>query len=90
MKAAVSAALLVAVIHSVHLLSSLGIAEHPSPWVIISTALGIFLPPLDSALLNMKSMYAFDRGPITQRDLDLLEAILRYPFGQNTRPICTG
>jgi hypothetical protein len=59
LKCAALAAFLIATVHAVHLLSLLGAPEVPTKWSIATTALGIFLPPLGTAFLNIGSMYGF-------------------------------
>ena len=59
LKFATLAAFLVAVAHMMHLVSSLHSLEPQAQWSIAMTTLGIFLPPLGTAFLNIGSMYAF-------------------------------
>ncbi len=53
------AAFLVAVAHMMHLLAALHSPETRTGWNMATTMLGIFLPPLGTAFLNIGSMYAF-------------------------------
>ena len=59
LKCAVLAAFLVSVAHAMHLLSLLHSPESSTAWGMATTALGISLPPLGTAFLNIGSMYAF-------------------------------
>jgi hypothetical protein len=59
LKFATLAAFIVAVAHMMHLLSSLHSLEPQTSWSMATTTLGISLPPLGTAFLNIGSMYAF-------------------------------